>query len=191
MPRQAGSCRSCRTLAPMASVVVVPFSSEWSKRFAEIRSELQSVFPAEDVRIEHIGSTSVQGLAAKPIIDVLLGVESLASIEGRIQALSRLGYEYIAKYESQLPMRRYFVRAQTGLAPGVHVHGVQLASQFWAEHILFRECLRASPELVRQYQELKVRLASQFSDDVIAYTAAKAPFISSVLASRQREQNVG
>lgn len=65
----------------MKTVVAAPFSAEWSGGFGKIRSELETVFPVESTRIEYIGSTSVEGLAAKPIIDVLLGAESLALVE--------------------------------------------------------------------------------------------------------------
>ncbi|AYN96967.1 GrpB family protein [Pseudomonas sp. LTJR-52] len=175
----------------MKTVVVAPFSIEWSKYFSKIRSELETVFPVETTRIEHIGSTSVQGLAAKPIIDVLLGAEILAFIESKIGALSQLGYEYITKHEAELPMRRYFVRPAARNNLRVHLHAVERDSRFWSDHILFRETLRERPDLVGQYQDLKVRLAAEFPNNSAAYTAAKAPFIASVLASASSEHNAG
>ncbi len=87
----------------MSGVVVSRYSAEWPECFLAIRKELLAVFSPMAVAIEHIGSTSVPGLAAKPVIDVLLGARSLAEVESKIEALGRLGYAYIKKYEAMLP----------------------------------------------------------------------------------------
>ena len=134
------------------------------------------------VAIEHIGSTAVPGLAAKPVIDVLLGARSLADVESRIDALAELGYAYVPKYEREIPMRRYFVKS-SATSLRVHLHAVELDSRIWREHMAFREALRADASLCARYQSLKLDLAQKFADDKSAYTTAKNPFIQSVLAS--------
>ncbi len=166
----------------MQPVVVAPYSEEWPLWFAEVRAELLLAFAPNHVSVEHIGSTSVPGLSAKPIIDVLLGANSLNAIEATIEVLERLGYEYISKYEAEFPMRRYFVMA-AGKSPRVNLHAVVLGSQFWLEHLAFRNALRSSPSLVSQYEELKSKLAAKFAHDRPSYTEAKAPFIRAVIAS--------
>jgi GrpB-like predicted nucleotidyltransferase (UPF0157 family) len=165
----------------MPSVTVVPHSVEWSSLFSELRDELLGAFAPTSVVVEHIGSTSVPGLAAKPVIDVLLGASSLAEIESRIEPLSKLGYSYISKYESELPMRRYFVKSPFA-SLRVHVHAVQLTSRFWREHLAFRDLLRANPALRSEYETLKLRLAAEHAHDKSAYTAAKGIFIQSALS---------
>ena len=166
----------------MQTVTMAPYSEEWPLRFAEVKAELLLAFAPGEAVVEHIGSTSIPGLAAKPIIDVLLGAESLDTIERKFEALARLGYEYVAKHEGELPMRRYFVKP-AGKAPRVNLHAVVLGSQFWLEHLVFRNALRANSSLVSEYQKLKERLAIEFVHDRPAYTEAKAPFIRAVIAS--------
>lgn len=174
----------------MSSFIVSPYSSEWPKLFESIREELLHAFSPAAVAIEHIGSTSVPGLAAKPVIDVVLGAGALADIEARIEPLGDLGYVYVSKYEDDLPLRRYFVKSPpTSLR--IHVHGVEQGSRLWREHLVFRDRLRADDGLRIRYQALKLRLAEQYADDKSAYTAAKDPFIQSVLATRFGPAQVG
>lgn len=165
----------------MSSVVVSPYSAEWPRCFLAIRDELIAVFSPMAVAIEHIGSTSVPGLAAKPVIDVLLGACSLADVESKIEALGGLDYAYIRKYEDVLPMRRYFVKSPAA-SFRVHLHAVERGSRIWQEHLAFRGALRSDPALCARYQSLKLQLAQEFADDKAAYSAAKDPFVRSVLA---------
>ena len=162
--------------------VVSPYSAEWPDLFCGIREELFDVFSPLVVAIEHIGSTSVPGLAAKPVIDVLLGAQSLRDIESRIGPLGERGYAYVSKYEREIPMRRYFVKPP-GASLRVHLHGVELGSRIWREHLAFRDALRGDADLRAQYQTLKLRLAEEFAGDKSGYTDAKGPFIQSVLVA--------
>lgn len=167
----------------MSALVVASYSEEWPLQFADARAELLEVLAPSRVVIEHIGSTSIPGLAAKPIIDVLLGADSLGTIENAIQALAQRGYEYVSKYEGEFPARRYFVKSESHSALRINLHAVVQGSQFWLEHIAFRDALRSNPSLASQYQELKMHLAVKLAQDRPAYTAAKAPFIQAVVAS--------
>ncbi len=170
----------------MSAVVLVPYSERWSLAFERIRAEVLGLFAdtpvdGEPASLQHIGSTSVPGLCAKPVIDVVLGASSLARIEANIGALAALGYGYVAKYERELPMRRYFVRAAEGERPRVHVHGVVIGSPIWREHLAFRDALRIDPALRDRYAALKTELAQRHADDKAAYTDAKAPFIRAAI----------
>jgi GrpB-like predicted nucleotidyltransferase (UPF0157 family) len=177
----------------MANVVVVPYSDQWPERFSILHTELIALFAPDSIAVEHIGSTSVPGLAAKPVIDVLLGAPSLARIESKIQLLGEHGYEYVSKYEVDIPERRYFVKAQIcsprsalaeipAAALRVHVHAVELASRIWREHLAFRNALRNDAHLRARYQALKLQLAKEFSDNKSAYSNAKNPFVEAVIA---------
>ena len=165
----------------MPSVIIAPYSSEWPMLFGELREELLGVFDLAPVVIEHIGSTSVPGLAAKPVIDMLLGADSLTHIESRIEPLCKLGYAYVSKYELELPLRRYFVKPAPPLR--VHLHAVEISSRFWQEHLAFRDALRTDSGLRSQYEALKRRLAMDHAHDKSAYTEAKGTFIQSVLSA--------
>lgn len=141
------------------------------------------MFGSTAIQIKHIGSTSIVGLNAKPVIDILLGAPSLQEIESCIGVLEEHGYTYVMKYETELPQRRYFVKAVTMSTPfRLHVHGVTIGFTMWREHLYFRDQLRSDPALREAYRRLKQRLASQFAHDKSAYTDAKSPFISAVLA---------
>ncbi len=126
-------------LATMRTVVVANYSEEWPLHFAEVRAVLHGVLEPNRIAVEHIGSTSVPGLSAKPIIDVLLGADSLGTIENAIEGLARHDYEYVSKYEDEFPARRYFVKAASHSALRVNLHAVVRDSQFWLEHIAFRD----------------------------------------------------
>lgn len=173
-----------RTLNPthMTAVHLAPWSDDWTRIFASVRGELQAATAPAAFRIEHIGSTSVPGLVAKPVIDVLLGAASLAAIEAHIDALAAAGYEYVNKYESELPQRRYFVK-QPADSLRVHVHGVVEGADLWRDHLAFRDALRDNAALRDAYQTLKLQLAREHAHDKAAYTDAKAPFIREVLAT--------
>lgn len=165
----------------MAIVTLVDYQHEWPERFREAASELQTVFAGLTAQIEHVGSTSVAGLCAKPVLDILLGAQTLAQIESRGSALAGLGYRYRPEYEAELPERRYFVR-QEGSGPRIHLHAVVFGSPFWQRHLAFRDALRGDPNLARRYGELKRALALAHAHDRAAYTDAKGPFIAEVLS---------
>jgi GrpB-like predicted nucleotidyltransferase (UPF0157 family) len=160
---------------------VLAYCDRWPVHFGAIRGELMQAFDGASIEIEHIGSTAVPGLCAKPVVDVLVGAASLAVIEAAIPRLDGAGFRYVSRHEAELPMRRYFVKAE-GEAPRVHVHGVCTGSTIWHEHLRFRDALRTDPVLRGAYAQLKRELARIHSDDKSAYTAAKAPFIRQVLA---------
>jgi GrpB-like predicted nucleotidyltransferase (UPF0157 family) len=161
-------------------VIIVPYDPDWPRRFDQERGVLSAVFAGTDAVIEHVGSTSVPGLGAKPVIDVMVGVPALIEAERRIPALEAAGYEYVQKYETQLPLRRYFRKPR--LKPRVfHVHCVVTGSDFWIRHLAFRDYLRAHRESAVAYDNLKRDLAMRVTKE--AYTEAKSPFIEGVLAS--------
>lgn len=164
----------------MAAVVVSPYSSEWPQAFLAAREELVRAFSPCIVRIEHIGSTSVPGLAAKPVLDILVGATRLQDIESRTSDLATAGYEYVQKYERELPNRRYFVKPEQ---LRIHVHAVEQGSAFWLEHLAFRDMLRSDSRLRSAYQKLKLGLAAKHPSDKSAYQAAKEPFIRTALAA--------
>lgn len=165
----------------MPAPFISPYSPDWPNIFEALREELLAVFAGSPVVVEHIGSTSVPGLSAKPVIDVLLGARSLREIESRLPALAAADYVYRPEHEQALPHRRYFTRTPaSGLR--VHLHAVALESGLWRAHLRFRDALRADAALRSEYQALKLRLATEHANDKTLYTAAKGPFIERVLA---------
>src|SRR5262249_34836408 len=146
------------------------------------RTRLHEVLGAIVTTIEHVGSTAVPGLAAKPIIDLLVGVRSLATARsGCIEPLQALGYTYLPQCESWLPGELFFRKGSPG--PWTHhVHVMEPANPRWEEFVLFRDYLHRHPEIVDAYAHLKKALALVFDEDIAGYRNAKHPFIQGVLA---------
>lgn len=165
----------------MSQLLLLEYQDTWPAQFQPVAAELLSVFASSGPSVEHIGSTAVPGLCAKPVLDVLVGLEMLSEAEDRQHALASLGYIYRAEYEVQLPDRRYFVRAEAQ-TPRVHLHCVVHEGRLWQQHITFRNLLRHSPEILSEYAALKRNLALVHAGNKSAYTEAKAPFIRRVIA---------
>ena len=161
-------------------VVLSAYSPLWPAVFDLERRRLLEIFN-DAVAVEHIGSTAVPGLGAKPIIDVMLGAPDLALVEARLPALEAEGYRYVPEFERAMPERRYFTKLDR--PPGrFHLHAVALDSPFWARHLAFRDALRADESLARKYWRLKQHLAARHRDDREAYSDAKGDFIRAALA---------
>lgn len=166
--------------AMTGSVILVPSDPEWPCRFDREAALLASVFAGSEAAIEHVGSTAVPGLAAKPVIDIMIGLSHLAQAESRAGALEAAGYEYVQKHEKQFPQRRYFRKPRVGPS-AYHLHCVVRGSDFWMRVLAFRDHLRAHPESAAAYDDLKRGLAARL--DRAAYTDAKGPFVERILAA--------
>jgi GrpB-like predicted nucleotidyltransferase (UPF0157 family) len=125
------------------------------------------------VDVEHIGSTAVPGLGAKPVIDIMPGVRTPEDTNRCIAGLRRLGYEYVP--EDTIPDRLFFRKGYPERK--LHVHVVQVGGDFWVRHIAFRDYLRAHGDAANNYASLKRKLAAQYPHDSLAYTDAKSEFI--------------
>ena len=165
-------------------VEVVDYDQDWPRAYAEERDRIAAAIGDAVLAIEHVGGTAVPGLPAKPVIDLMVGVEDIERAGPAVAGLINLGYEYVPELESQLPDRRYFRR---GAPETHHVHMVPVSSDYWADHLLFRDYLRGHPQAAEEYGELKRGLADRFRLDRDAYRAGKVPFIDMVVAAARRE----
>jgi len=158
----------------MRKVEVVPYNPAWPFLF-EAEAELLSViFGAELVHIHHIGSTSIPGLQAKPIIDMLAEVRDIEKIDSLNSDMIAVGYT--PKGEYGIPGRRYFFKGSEE-KHSHHLHAFQSGNTEVARHLLFRDYLRSHQQEVRQYASLKVSLAARFPGDIEAYMQGKDAFI--------------
>jgi GrpB-like predicted nucleotidyltransferase (UPF0157 family) len=137
--------------------------------------------------IEHIGSTSVPGLSAKPIIDMLLGVETLDQADACLEPLQQLGYEYLPERTAFTRARRFLRKYSPGEPVGYHLHLLQPGNPYWKVLLAFRNYLRHHPATAHRYGVLKQQLAEQFPADRLAYLHGKADFIHAVLQGAQQE----
>ncbi len=161
-------------------IELVAYTPAWTTAYEREAARIREAAGEHVVALEHVGSTAVPGLAAKPIVDLLGGVERLADADAAVDALEAIGYDYCPAFEESLPQRRYFRRTVNGHHTH-HLHVVRRDSDFWDRHVRFRDCLREDPDLARAYEQLKRRLARDHTDDIDGYTEGKTEFIERVL----------
>ncbi len=169
-------------------VRIVDYNPSWPEWYRQEKGALISALGDLLISVEHIGSTSVEGLSAKPIIDILAGVANLQDADLSIEHLEHIGYEYVPEYEKELPNRRYFRKGKA--SKHVHLHMVEIDSVFWRRQLAFRDYLRVHPETAREYDQLKRELAVQYGRDRSGYTEAKSEFIRSVETQALAGENV-
>src|SRR5215204_82239 len=160
-------------------VSVVEYRPQWRKLFEEEKLLLQAVLDEVSAKVEHIGSTAVVGLAAKPIIDIMIGLPDFSVAERYVSRIEALGYEYISKYEDEMPFRRYFAKDLNGVRTH-QIHMVEIDSEFWERHLLFRDYLRQNTWAANEYAVLKKHLAECEWEDVNEYADAKTEFINRI-----------
>jgi GrpB-like predicted nucleotidyltransferase (UPF0157 family) len=153
-------------------IEVRPYDPAWPSRFVELGAQLRSALGNVALRIDHIGSTAIPGLAAKPVIDVQISVASFEPLEAFKGPLVGLGYVYRAGNAERT--KRYFREPPGSHRTHIHVRRAGSFSEQFA--LLFREYLRAHPADASAYAALKRRLAKKHGGDRRAYTEAKIPF---------------
>ena len=157
---------------------VVPYDPAWPAMFARQAAELRDALGAVALRIDHIGSTAIPRLAAKPVIDVQISVTDFEPLDAYRGPLERLGYVFRADNPDRT--KRYFREPPGQRRTHIHVRRAGSFSEQFA--LLFRDFMRAHPDVAAEYADLKIKLAERYSGDRTAYTDAKGPFIWSVIA---------
>lgn len=177
-----------------------PYSDQWPLQFKELEQTIRGALGDLSVSIDHIGSTSIIGLGAKPIIDILIGVERENDLDQLVRPMTSIGYTYFRKYELEMPYRRLFVllKPLTELAlptiidvnddynsgelfaPLVNVHAIVKNTHHWARHIAFRDFLLTHPEVTERYHQLKQQLSQQEFEHHLEYNQAKNDFVKEV-----------
>lgn len=165
-------------------VWIVDYDPSWALLFKQEKAGLLDSLGAEIVEIEHIGSTSVPGLAAKPIVDILIGLRQFVPTAEQIGCLEGLGYVYEGQVLN-LPEHHFF---RKGMPRTFHLHIAQPESPFWQRQILFRDFLRSHPQEAEEYVRLKRSLAVQFHQDRKTYAASKTPLIEALLTKARAWQ---
>ena len=168
-------------LAPRLPVQVLPYDPGWSAAYEEEAARIRVALGGLLVEIEHIGSTAVPGLAAKPIIDISVGLSTLELPPEPIAAMERLGYEYLGEYG--LPGRLFFRKGRRERTH--HVHAVEHGGERWHTHRALRDYLRAQPEEAERYGEHKRRVAERAVDSQ-EYWQAKQPFVRELVGRASR-----
>ena len=159
-------------------VIVEPYNEIWKADFAAIRDELESVLKDLVLRIEHVGSTSVEGLSAKPVIDIDVVIQDRSVLPDVISALQMIGYSHegdlgipgreALKYEGKEHLRKH------------HLYVCSQDSEELRRHIAFRDYLRSNPDAVKEYSRIKEEGALLYPWDIDKYIEHKSPFIEMI-----------
>jgi GrpB-like predicted nucleotidyltransferase (UPF0157 family) len=167
----------------------LPYNPEWERLFEEGKQQLQSVIGNDILDSQHIGSTSIPGIIAKPILDIGIAVHNFEAAALLIEPITRIGYTY--RGEQGIPKRYFFIK---GNPKSHHLPILEIESTNWKNHLIFRDYLKQNPEIAKQYAELKIQLLQQFNGDCPpgsgkadrdAYQKGKQPFVEQVLQQAQ------
>ena len=156
-------------------VVVLPYDEAWKKDFEEIKAELMAVLDGLVLSVEHVGSTSVPGLAAKPIIDIDVIIEDTDCFEKVKTALETIGYQH--EGDLGIPGREAFKYHGKEHLRKHHLYVCAKDSDELKRHLSFRDYLRTHPEAVKEYGRIKEEGARLYPNDIDSYIEYKAPFI--------------
>ena len=172
-------------------VAVVPYDSRWPRMFQEEKAHLLSCLPKTLVRrIEHFGSTAVPGLAAKPIVDILVEVASLDETRQKVPfILEPQGYDYFWRPmwgDDTPPFYAWFIKRDASGNRTHHIHMVEAHFEHW-ERLFFRDYLIAHPHVAQAYGRLKRKMSKAHAHDRVAYTKAKTDFVERVTRIAKRD----
>lgn len=166
------------------SVKLVPHSGEWQKRFEEEKARIVSCLRGRIATVEHVGSTAIPGVPAKPILDIAIGIPEIGDVWEYVEAFERVGYEYRGDRGGS---------EDHALAKGPegsrthYAHIVSLDGSKWKEYVQFRDYLRTHEEMRRKYAVLKSGLAERYASNRHLYTEGKQEFIGQVIEMARKE----
>lgn len=168
---------------PDSTVEVVPYQSEWANEFEEAQDALIAAVGNVALSIEHIGSTAVPGLAAKPTIDILMVVNSLKSFLRMLPEVEAIGFEHRPDNTLVGSDDHLFVRKVTDGKRTHHLHVVKVGCAEIDQYRRFRDALRRDPTLAAEYERIKIELAAKYAADRMGYVEAKSEWLDQRLQS--------
>jgi GrpB-like predicted nucleotidyltransferase (UPF0157 family) len=166
---------------------VVPYQSEWIELYEQDAALLSNALGEKALRIEHIGSTSIPGMDAKPIIDIMVAVVSLAQAKEFIPVLDGIGYIY--RSHDTVPERRFFVKESSPEYRTHHLNLTPLGSGFWRNQLAFRDYLRTHDQIAAEYSNLKKHMADVYAHTHQLDRDGKTEFVIRVLELATKEDD--
>jgi putative glutamine amidotransferase len=159
------------------SYAIGPYDPDWPTRFETESRAIRSALGGQAVRIDHVGSTAVPGLAAKPTVDIQVSVRSMVPRSAYVELLVQVGYQWAIDPWTD---EHEFFSKEVGEERSFHVHVCPEGSEWERRHIAFRDWLRANPEDAARYERLKRELAERHPRDIYGYATAKTSFIQAI-----------
>ncbi len=160
------------------SVVVLPYDEQWEHAFAHIKDRIQEALGLLALRIEHVGSTSVRGLSAKPIIDIDVVIKDYSVFDAAVTALEEIGYHH--EGDLGITAREAFKYDGKEYMPKHHLYVCPQDSAELKRHVAFRNYLRSNPEAVSEYNRIKIEGAALYPKDIEKYIQHKSAFIEKI-----------
>lgn len=160
------------------TVIILPYTVQWKEAYYQEEKLLYSLVGGYAIDIQHVGSTSVEGLNSKPIIDIALGVKSLDDVDKFRTLLENVGYHF--RGNAGVEGKVFFAKGKEELRTH-YLHIEIFNGDLWKNYILFRNYLQSNKKSVEEYSKLKIKLAAKFGHDRITYTSLKSEFIKSIL----------
>lgn len=161
---------------------LLPHDNEWEAEAERIIRILHKAIP-EARDIQHVGSTAIKSIDAKPIVDIAVALDDVQSVTSHIDELAEYGIIYRG---SDVPDQLLFITGEGNIRTH-HIHVVEWHGAAWENYVLFRYYMNSHPDKAAEYEKLKKKLASSFPDDRRAYTAGKAEYIGKIIAeARER-----
>lgn len=167
-------------------ITVVEYNPEWTDQFEAERQRLERVLSENTARIEHIGSTSVEGLCAKPIIDITAVVTDVIGLWGNLDKLNA-GFGYRL---SHIPTDWLFLQRSDDSGESYNLHLIPESNDQWKNDLRFRDYLRANPDVRDEYATVKRKAAKAHPDNITEYNAAKDDFCTSVLERAKADDSI-
>lgn len=167
-------------------ILVVDYDPQWPILFEQEKERILTTLKSHVLMVEHIGSTAVPGLAAKPVIDIGVGIRSLADASILIPSIEKLAYVYEPALEQLLPECRFFWKG-TPTAHTTHLHLAEADNPVLVRPLQFRDYLRKYPDAAVEYGSLKKQLAKRCGQDIEAYVTGKTGFIENVMLRMEKE----
>ncbi|WP_179134495.1 GrpB family protein [Oceanobacillus timonensis] len=166
-------------------VKLVPHDEEWSAEFVCIQEQIKNVLNVDEETIQHIGSTAIQDISAKPVIDILLGVENIHQVEAKtFKGLQTIGfYRLKVERENEIILAKF--TDGTFLEKTHYIHMTDINGVKWRNLLYFRDALNADAPLRREYEHLKQALMTKKGMEIIKYTDEKESFVNKVLSMKK------
>lgn len=157
-------------------IEVCPPQKNWAEQFEREKIILEKIFGQQVIRIYHIGSTAINNIIAKPVIDILMVVKEIQKVESYNREMTKIGYECLG--ENGIQNRRFFYKGRNNRSH--HLHVFQKNHPEIQRHLLFKDFMNTHPKEAEAYSQLKIELAKKFPYDIKSYMAGKNGFIKNI-----------
>lgn len=158
-------------------VRLLAHNNEWVNEFLQVKSQIVTIWYNNIIDIQHVGSTAIFKISAKPILDIAVRLKSINSMD--VDSMNQMGYEYCGPQFGSDTYHLYVLRNENQLSLR-HIHCYDVLDKEFFQLVGFRDYLNSHSDVARKYQELKESLAAQYPDDRIAYTNGKSEFIQNI-----------